>query len=173
MSELFWGIVISIVTGLISSYLFLMYFLNRKRVKIDISSHISKVTFQGQTNYFFKFVNKTDSEIFDIRIEPTFYKQVGAVGGMNLQGKDITLVDNFISYIPCKKNFDTNNLHAMRVRTTEDLETNWTDSSSFLRLTIIAKHSLSGFTDVFVKDFHSKDSITTLKFKSGDDLDVS
>ena len=172
MNELFIGIVISIITGLLSSYLFLMYFLNRKRVKIDISSYISKVTFEGQTNYFFKFVNKTNYEIFDIRMEPTFYKQVGAIGGMNLQGKDITLKDDFISYIPRRKNTDANNLHAMRIRTIENLEENWADASSFIRLTIIAKHSLSGFTDVFVKDFHTKDSITTKKFKSGDSLDV-
>ena len=41
-----------------------------------------------------------------------------------------------------------------------------------IRLTIIAKHSLSGFTDVFVKDFHTKDAITSKKFKSGDSLEV-
>lgn len=166
------GIVISIITGVISSYLFLMYFLNRKRVKIEISSYISKVTFEGQTNYFFKFINKTNCEIFDIRIEPTFYKQVGGVGGMNIQGKDIVLKDNFISYIPSKKSTDTNSLHAMRVRTVEDIESNWSDTSSYIRLTVIAKHSLSGCTDIFVKDFYSKDVITTSKFKSGDDLGV-
>ncbi|OXA75519.1 hypothetical protein SAMN05444397_101675 [Flavobacterium aquidurense] len=172
MKEIIVGIVISIITGVISSYLFLMYFLNRKRVKIEISSYISKVTFEGQTNYFFKFINKTNSEIFDIRIEPTFYKQIGGVGGMNIQGKDIVLKDNFISYIPCKKKSDNNSLHAMRVRTIEDIESNWSDTSSYIRLTVIAKHSLSGFTDIFVKDFYSKDVITTRKFKSGDDLDV-
>lgn len=172
MKEIILGIVISIITGVISSYLFLMYFLNRKRVKIEISSYISKVTFEGQTNYFFKFINKTNSEIFDIRIEPTFYKQVGGVGGMNIQGKDIVLKDNFISYIPCKKRSDSNSLHAMRVRTTEDIESNWSDTSSYIRLTVIAKHSLSGFTDIFVKDFYSKDAITTKKFKAGDALDV-
>ncbi|MDQ6469663.1 hypothetical protein RB619_03325 [Flavobacterium sp. LHD-80] len=172
MVEVFFGIIISIVTGVISSYLFLMYFLNRKRVKIGISSYISKVTFEEQTNYFFKLVNKTNSEIFDIRIEPTFYKQVGGVGGMNIQGKDILLKDNFISYIPCKRKSDTNSLHAMRVRTVEDIEMNWSDASSYIRLTVIAKHSLSGFTDIFVKDFYSKDAITTKKFKSGDDLGV-
>ncbi|WP_316634485.1 hypothetical protein [uncultured Flavobacterium sp.] len=166
------GILISIITGVVSSYLFLMYFLNRKRVKIEISSHISKVTFEGQTNYFFKFINKTNSEIFDIRVEPTFYKQVGGVGGMNIQGKDIVLKDNFISYIPSKKSSDSNGLHAMRVRTTEDIELNWSDNSSYIRLTVIAKHSLSGFTNVFVKDFYSKDVITDKKFKSGDDLGV-
>jgi hypothetical protein len=173
MTEVVLGIIISIITGVISSYLFLMYFLNRKRVKIEISSHISKVIFEGQTNYFFKFINKTNSEIFDIRIEPTFYKQVGGVGGMNIQGKDIVLKDNFISYIPCRKRSDTNSLHAMRVRTTEDIETNWSDTSSYIRLTVIAKHSLSGFTDIFVKDFYSKDVITTKKFRSGDNLDVA
>ena len=172
MKEIILGIVISIITGVISSYLFLMYFLNRKRAKIEISSYISKVTFEGQTNYFFKFINKTNSEIFDIRIEPTFYKQIGGVGGMNIQGKDIVLKDNFISYIPCKKKSDANSLHAMRVRTTEDIESNWNDTSSYIRLTVIAKHSLSGFTDIFVKDFYSKDVITTRKFKTGDDLYV-
>lgn len=172
MAEVFLGIAISIVTGVISSYLFLMYFLNRKRVKIEISSHISKVDFEGETNYFFKFINKTSSEIFDIRIEPTFYKQVGGVGGMNIQGKDIVLEDNVISYIPCEKKNDSNSLHAMRVRTVEDLEANWSDVSSYIRLTVIAKHSLSGFTDIFVKDFYSKDAITTKKFKSGNDLRV-
>ncbi|MHC0444943.1 hypothetical protein ACWA1F_06005 [Flavobacterium sp. 3-218] len=172
MIELFLGVLISIVTGIISSYIFLMYFLNRKRVNIEISSYISKVTFEGQTNCFFKFINKTNSEIFDVRIEPTFYKQVGGVGGMNIQGKDIKLKDNFVSYIPAKKKDDPTSLHAMRVHTVEDIETYWNDESSYIRLTVIAKHSLSGFTNIFVKDFYSRDVITTKKFKSGDDLDV-
>lgn len=121
MAEIILGVLISIVTGVFSSYLFLMYYLNRKRVRIEISPNISKVVFEGQTNYFFKFINKTNSEIFDVRVEPTFYKQVGGVGGMNIQGKDILLKDNFISYIPCKNKSDSNSLHAMRVRTTEDI----------------------------------------------------
>lgn len=49
---------------------------------------------------------------------------------------------------------------------------NWSDASSYIRLTVIAKHSLSGFTNIFVQDFYSKDAITTKKFKSGDDLGV-
>lgn len=87
MGEIILGVIISIITGLISSYLFLMHFLNRKRVKIEISSFISKVVFEGETNYFFKFVNMTDSEIFDIRIEPTFYKQVGRCRRNEYSGK--------------------------------------------------------------------------------------
>ena len=53
MTDLILGITISIVAGVISSYLFLMYFLKRKRVKIEISPHVSKVIFEGEVNYFF------------------------------------------------------------------------------------------------------------------------
>ena len=163
---------IGITSGLIASYLFLMGFLKRKRPIIEISSHISKIKYDGETNYLFKFVNKTKSEIFDVHIEPTFYKPVGDISGRNLKGKDITLKDNFVAYIPCDAVTDIHNLHAMRIRTTDNLEKKWIDESSFIRLTIIAKHSLSGLNKVFVKDFLSKDSITTKKFLSGNDLGV-
>jgi len=166
------SLLIGIGAGLIASYLFLMRFLNKKRPIIEISDYISKVNFKGEENYLFKFVNKTDSEIFDVHIEPTFYKPVGDFNGRNLLGKDIVLKDDFASYIPCNKEVDIHNLHAMRVRTIEDLELDWTDESSFIRLTIIAKHSLSGLNKVFVKDYLTKDCITTKKFLSGNDLGV-
>ncbi|WP_341221030.1 hypothetical protein [Polaribacter atrinae] len=163
---------VGVISGLIASYLFLMGFLKRKRPMIEISNYISKIQYDGETNYLFKFINKTKSEIFDIHIEPTFYKPVGDISGRNLKGKDIKLKDNFIAYMPCDTSIDEHNLHAMRIRTTDNLEKNWTDESSFIRLTIIAKHSLSGLNKVFVKDFLTKDCISTKKFLSGNDLSV-
>ena len=80
--------------------------------------------------------------------------------------------DNYVAYIPVEKNNDIHNLHAMRVRTVDDLEEYWTDESCFVRLTIMAKHSLSGLNKVFVKDYLSKDCITTKKFLSGNNLGV-
>ena len=115
----------------------------------------------------------TDSEIFDIHIELTFYKPIGDYNGGNLQGEDIKLKDNFISYMPCNSNNDPHNLHAVRIRTTDDIEQMWSDPSSFIRLSIIAKHSLSGFNKVFIKDFLSKDCITEKRFLSGNDLTVN
>lgn len=76
-------------------------------------------------------------------------------------------------YIPHNKKDDKHNLHAIRIRTTNDIEQQWTDDSSFIRLTIMAKHSLSGLNRVFSRDFHNKDCITTKKFVSGDDLTVN
>ena len=167
------SLVLGVIAGIIASYLFLMYFLKKKKPIIEISGFISKTVFDGETNYFFKFVNKTDSEIFDIRVEPTFYKPVGDLGGKNLQGKDIVLKDNYFMQMPCNKENDIHNLHAKRVRTLTNLEEKWTDDSSFIRLTIIAKHSLSGMSKVFFKDFNSRECITEKKFLSGDDLSVS
>lgn len=167
------SLIVGVVSGLIASYLFLIFYLKNKRPVITISKYISKVEYKGETNYFFKFVNQTKSEIFDIHIETTFYKPVGDFNGTNLVGTDINLKDNFAAYIPCENKMDTHNLHAMRIRTTDDIEKDWTDESSFIRLTIIAKHSLSGFNKVFHKDYLSKDCITTKKFQSGNNLDVN
>ena len=129
---------VGVLSGLLASYIFLMYYLKKKRPKIVISDYISKDVIDEEINYLFKFVNKTSSEIFDVRVEPTFYKPFGDLNGTNLRSKDIQLKDNFISTIPCKNSRDSHNCHAMRVRTTEKLEDNWVDESSFLRLTIIA-----------------------------------
>ncbi|MDB4289465.1 hypothetical protein N9887_00115 [Flavobacteriaceae bacterium] len=101
--------------------------------KIVISEHISKVKREGVTRYEFKFINQTKSEIFDVRIEPVFYKPYGDLEGMNLKSTDIKLVDNFISSISKKRKIDKNNMHAQRVSTLEDLEAKWTDKSSFIK----------------------------------------
>ena len=147
-------LIISITAGLASSYFFLVFFLYQKKPIIAISENISVVRFNGEDNYTFKFVNLTPAVIFDVRVELTFYKPVGDFKGNNLQGND------------------SFNLHAMRLRTTDNLPELWKDKSSFIRLTIIGKHALSGFNQVFVKDFLSIECITNKKFQSGNYLTV-
>ena len=166
------GLIVSITAGLASSYFFFFFFLYQTKTMISISDNISVVKFNGEDNYTFKFVNLTPAVIFDVRVELTFYKPVGDFKGNNLQGSDIKLKDNFIAYIPRSNDNDSFNLHAMRLRTTDNLPDLWKDKSSFIRLTIIGKHALSGFNQVFVKDFLSVDCITTKKFQSGNYLTV-
>jgi len=167
------NLIIGVASGVAASYFFLKFFLSKKKPIIAISDHISKQIVNDENSYLIKFVNMTDSEIFDIHIELTFYKPIGDYNGGNLQGKDINLKDNFISYMPCNSNNDPHNLHAVRIRTTDDIEQMWSDTSSFIRLSIIAKHSLSGFNKVFIKDFLSKECITDKRFLSGNDLTVN
>lgn len=150
-----------------------MYYLKRKKPIIGMSKYISKQEFKGETNYFFKFINKTRSEIYDVKVEATFFKPVGDIEGRNLRGTDINLKDDFFMYIPHCKDSDKDNLHAIRIRTTDDIENSWQDDSSFIRLTVMAKHSLSGLNKVYSKDFNTKDCITLKKFVSGDNLNVS
>jgi hypothetical protein len=162
-----------LTSGIAASYFFLTYFLNKKKPEIVISDYISKQLVKGETSYLLKFVNLTDCEIFDIHIELTFYKPIGDYNGGNLLGNDIKLKDNFLSYLPSHSNNNPHNLHAVRIRTTENIEEMWDDSNSFIRLSIIAKHSLSGFNKVFKKDFINKECITEKRFLSGNDLLVN
>ncbi|CAL2095556.1 conserved protein of unknown function [Tenacibaculum sp. 190524A02b] len=166
------SLVLGIISSIIASIVFIKFFLGSKRPKIEISKYISKVEKDGNTLYYFKFVNKTKSEIYDVNIECTFHKPVGDFGGKNLRSTDVKLSDHFCAYVASSNPSDDNNLHAIRIKTEEDILSKWDDSSSFIRLTIIAKHSLSGFNKVFTEDFNSKDCITDKKFQSGDNLDV-
>lgn len=168
--------VIGILSGVASAYCFLMFYLDKRRPKIEISKHICKVvqnpeSDNPQLNYYFKFVNRTNTDIFDVRVEPTFFKPIYANGRKNIRATDIQLKDNFIAHIPCDKKDDIHDLHAYHVRTTEDIESNWGDESSYLKLKIVAKHSLTGLSKVFHEEF-SKNDITTKQFLSGNDLGV-
>ncbi|HLT50926.1 MAG TPA: hypothetical protein VKZ93_03150 [Arenibacter sp.] len=166
------ALIIGVASGVLASYIFLTKYLKNKVPNIKISNFVSLREFQGEWNYFLKFVNHTDCEIFDVRVELTLYKPIGDINGTNLQGKDVVLKDNFFSYLSKSDLNDERNLHALRVRTTTDILGMWDDQSSFLRLTVIARHSLSGLNKVFVKDYKSKDLIVKKKFMSGDDLSV-
>jgi hypothetical protein len=131
------------------------------------------VVIDEKENYLFKFVNFTNCDIFDVNIELTLFKPVGQLDGKNLKSKDIKLKDNFIAYVPFEKKSDDYNLHAMRLRTEENLEMLWNDHSSFIRISIVAKHSVSGMSIVQTHDYLSIDCITERKFNSGNDLAVS
>lgn len=172
IDQIFLNAIIGVISGILASYIFLIGYLKYKRPKIKISKHISRQQWSGNKNFFFKFINNTNTDIFDVSIELVLYKPTGAVNGTNLVGKQIDLIDDFKAYIPAKSKQDQHNLHAIRARTIIDLDKEWKDPSSFLQLTIIAKHSLSGLNKVFHQTYMSKECISNSKYKSGDDLSL-
>lgn len=172
IDQLFMNAIIGVVTGVLASYIFLTCYLKHKRPRIKISEKISRHTIKGHKNFVFKFVNMTKDDIFDVSIELVLYKPIGTVNGTNLRGKQISLVDDFTAYLPKESKGDPHNLHAIRVRTTENLDQEWKDGSSFLQLTVIAKHSLSGLNKVFHQNYMSRECISDSKFKSGNDLSL-
>lgn len=170
------NIMISIYTGIGASYLFLRVYLFNKRPKIEISEFICTHIIDGEENYLFKFINKTGVDLYDVRIEASILTPFNDGDGQHLRGKPIKFARNQIDFIPAAKKSDVYNLHAIRIRTEDDIHTVWTnsESASYLRLTIIAKHSLSGFNQVFTKAFLDPKKVIKKdkSFKKGDCLEI-
>jgi len=165
----------TILIGLVTSYLFLKHYLSKKVPKISISEHICKQELQGETNYLFKVVNNTDCEIFDLKVELTLLRPFNSQTGKNIKSQDIKFVDANFYYLRKKNLSDEYNLHALIFRTTENLEEIWGEDENHkeLRLTVIGKHSLSGFNKVFTHTFLTKSCIVNKKFNAGDDIGVT
>ena len=63
--------------------------------------------------------------------------------------------------------------YAYRFIVNENIEKIWENSNSFLRFKISAKDSLSGFSRVFTKNYHTKiNSIQEGKFEAGNTLEI-
>lgn len=167
------SIAIGIVSGVAASYLFVKLFVYSKVPKIEISDFISNIEHRKRNSYMFKFVNKTDVPIFDVRLELTLMvSEYAPDNGKNMVNKDILLNDNFLSYIPKEDNKDVHNLHAYRIHTFEDLHELWDNNQTFLRLTIIAKHSKTSLSSITIKDFRHKSCIKPHEFQQGNLLGV-
>jgi hypothetical protein len=169
-SNIFIGLLSGIGSGFISSICFLKFFLSKKIPRIKISDYISKQSINNQECFIFKFVNLTNSELFDVRFNLIIFTPVGDLNGPNIKVKEIKLSENFMAYISTKSKNDKFNSFAVRILTKENLDELW-EQNTFLRLTIIAKHSYSGFNKVYTKDF-LKDNISTKGFVSGESLEV-
>lgn len=170
--EYFLSILVGIVSGLLASYIFVKYYIQKNVPNVVISSYISFIEHKGRNVYMFKFVNKTDVPIFDVRLELTLMQSVGALDGRDIINDDISLADDFFSYIPTKDNNDIHSLHAYRAHTDEDIRQIWGNNTSFLRLTIMAKHSLTGLNKVFFRDFNHNSCIDDKDFEQGDNLNL-
>lgn len=164
------NIVLGVVSGIVASIIFLLS-LRKMRPKICISRHIVL----KDDIYYFKFVNKSRHDLFDIKLEASLLTPFGDINGQNLRAVDIKLMDEVLFHIPKnqKDGKDPHNLFATRCRTTQDLIKDWDNESTYIQLTIIARHSVSGINRVFKQVYHSKGCISTDKnFIGGNSLDI-
>lgn len=122
--------------------------------------------------YTFKIINQTNCSIYSVKVDACFMTPTGADGGANLTIERIPLKYDNYSHIPRRALNDSHACHAVRIKCPEPLEKKW-EKSSFLRLEVFAKHELSGFSRIFVKDYHNKSSIRNGEFKFGDDLSIT
>lgn len=144
-----------IISGLISSSFFLV-FLFTLRPRIAISDHVCQLTFENVDYYTIKVINKTRFRIHDVKAELWITKPYGVKGGKNIKLDIIELKKSELFSIDP---FNANNKeasYAVLFSTSEDLNQRWDNDAQNLRFRIIAKHSFSGFSRIYEKEYHSK-----------------
>ena len=169
-------VIIGIISGVFSNY----WFYNRKikkinnlRPKIEVIDFISKIKNKNkQFEYWLKFINQTDAHLIDINISLTVSNTYTEEGGQSL--KNIRLIINKnIPSIPCKDEKDNLNLHSYRIRLNTDITKEFInikgekEESRFLRLEIIAKHSISGLSNIPIIHNFFLQNIKKIPFVSG------
>jgi len=151
------SIIIGILSSLVASFAFL-FFLTRLRPKVVIAKEISKGTdVVGKPIYSIKVVNISTRSIINIKAQLQLISPTNAPGGLIKGVYDIILAgDNPLEISKYKRNEDEEN-NAFRFSIREELDKVWEDDKhTYLRFTIFATDSLSGFAEVFTQEYRLK-----------------
>jgi hypothetical protein len=170
---------VSLITGVLSSFLFLLAALLVLRPKLRICTEICKMTnYFGEAGnvYLFKVYNKSWFSAFDLTLQLSsieFYQ--GYPKGLNRRILDVPLVCNQIKHIPKynrmreKEHFAN---HCVLFRTTQNIEDILKNSRQCVELQITLRHGLSGLSRVYRKEYHGLTSIKEGEFKFGNFLNI-
>lgn len=165
----------SILTGVIASLaassLFLLV-LFRLRPKIDISSEIADQSNQDGPCFAFKFINRSRYQAFDLSIEAILITPIQVPGGPVNHAQEVTLRKSHIHELGGFNKKDKEAHYALRVATFDNLRSLWTSDTQFLRLNIVSRHALSGFSGIQTMVFNTKAQIKKGKHRFGDSLNV-
>ena len=164
------SLVIGIVSGIISSILFLiaLFFL---KPRIKISDKICTNSEFGKPYYFIKTINKTWWTIYDIKVELSLLQASSTKGGKIYKVDNIKLRRDPPFQIPRFSKKDKDAFYAVMFSTEADLDTLWTDNTHSLKVVISARHTLSGFSRIYTKEYFSKEhAIHRGKFEFGKSL---
>ena len=170
------AVIIGLLSSLSASALFLLI-LSRYKPKIELCKYIAKTQGpDGKNFYQIKFVNKTRRSLRDVKTQLHLITPAIVPGGTTQWAeKKISMGAEEIMTIP-KYDPKDNEVagYATRLRTGEDLEQIWGDDTrSFLRFTIFAIDSRSGFGQDFVQEYRIKrDAIREGDFEFGSSLDI-
>ncbi len=168
-------IVVSILTGvaasLAASGLFLWVLVHFKP-KIEISQYIADISTDSDPRFAFKIINKTKSTIFDVKVQALLINPVQVHGGPVNDVYELSLIkDDFFEMGPFDKK-DKDAHYALRFGTTDDLNSLWSQDTQYLRLNVVSRHAISGFSNVASVIFNTKGIIKKGKHVFGEGMDV-
>ena len=172
------GMISSILVGVLSSFVasaLFLFCLFRVRPKIVISPHIAVTTEpDGKKMYRLKIVNKTIRPIVNIHCRLLLSQPKNVPDGIMITSDRIPLKAEHVFEIP---RYDIRNKeanYARRFVCDENIEAIWQgQDGSYLKFTVMASDSLSGFSKVFTKEFHTKKNcIVEGSHRFGDSLEI-
>lgn len=171
---------IEIVVGLLVSFLFLRYILYYLRPRIQISPQIAYNDEDGVRTYWFKIVNHSRYEGFDLEFNvEVITMEAAGQNGFNLKivqhvelnKKEFSSIAGFQSNKQIKKR-KTTAPHCFQVRTIENLHQILNDHGNFIRLHVSLKHGLSGISKSFEQQYAYNSPIHKGVFAFGNQYDV-
>lgn len=166
--------IVTIITGVISSFLFIYLLLWILRPKFIIADKICyKKDKAGNRFFFFKIVNKSIFSLYNVEIK--LHERVPYIvdsARVNHQMNLITLSTEKIYCIPRFRSEKGYGEHAILIRTFDDISENINQKNLDYQLTVSGKHGLSNITRVIFKRFSNKKCLHDGEFKFGSKTDV-
>lgn len=168
------SVVISILTGFITSSLFLL-FLSKLRPKIVISECIAVRDEDGKQRYVIKVINRGTRNAINLKAELSMVAVRIVPDGNVYSTRTLTLNKDAIFTLAKLDMSNDEANYAYRFATIDDVEGIWRDDSrEFLRFKLYAQDEMSNFGKVFAQDFRTKrNTIKKGEFRFGESLDVA
>ncbi len=156
MTDYVLAIIIGVLSSLLASIILLLA-LRRLRPNVEISPQIAKRTgTTGTSEYRIKVINRTTRAIVNVRLELELCMQTGTHGGMILKQTALPLRRHDLMEIPKYDAKDEKAEFAVIFLVDQgvDVEGQWAQhESAFVRFTLFAHDSFSGFGKVFHHDY--------------------
>lgn len=173
-----WGVNVSaaetvalgLLSSIVASTLFLLG-LTRMRPKISISPKIVRQVRDGSIAYGIKVINRTRFDLIDVRARFEVLEVIPDVQGPLYRRTDLKLRFSEILILQKYRRNDKDADYAFRFTTVGDLRDSVRVKKPILRFTIIAKHSLSGFSSAYVQRYRISD-IEDGYFETGDSMKI-
>lgn len=176
--DTFWyDLLIALFTGVLSClifYLALRIFKPNIKTCSIVCKEIETFDDKTKTRYYFKFINKTYSDIENVSINLLLIEDYIHGSGKNFIGKELKLKRYDFKNIPGKrrKNKEIHN-NCVQMLIDEDLEKLWDGRKEYLELQIDCTHSKSGRRLVHVQKYTDvKNTIKNGRFDSGENFNI-
>ncbi len=177
---------ISTISSLLVSFIFLWFVLHKLRPIIKISSHVCRRPEKYDNNgiednrnkYSFKIVNKSIYDTFDINVELLLLTPINHTGAKsNLASRHLSVRTSNMTHISRFRRKDSHldpfKRFAILIHTNEDLDNFLKVQNSFVQIRITARHGLSGLAKTFEQHF-SDPSVIKIdhKFEHGENCET-